>query len=80
MLCMCNLLLEIFVMISCVTNCNMIKTKPRFIFKQSFNEQSFSHEIYQRDLNRVSCTDDVELVWNYLKNTFLSIIDKHAPL
>lgn len=47
---------------------------------ERFNAQAFLHEIYQSDLNLVCFMDDVELARDYVKETFVGIIDKYTLL
>lgn len=55
----------------------------KIIYKRNykcFNEQAFLHDVYHSDLNFVCEMVDVKLAWDFFKTTFLSLIDKHAPL
>lgn len=67
----------------CVRNCKKPKRSPRFIFKRvlkHFDEQAFLHDLYNSDLGSVVFIPDVNVAWDFFKETFLTICDFVPPI
>jgi hypothetical protein len=70
-------------LIACVRNGSAVKRPPLITVKRSLKH--FSEQAFLTNLARVSWKDidlirSVEDTWLLFKSTFLSILDKHAPI
>ncbi len=45
-----------------------------------YNEQAFLYDLAQIDWDKITLIPDVDCAWDYFYNSFMSIINKHAPL
>lgn len=66
-----------------IRNCKLKKTEPRIVEKRhfkTFDQQAFIHDIFHFDWKKVCLIPDVELAWSYFKDSFMGILNKHAPL
>lgn len=66
-----------------IRNCKLKKAVPRIVEKmyfKLFDQQAFIHDIFHFDWKKVCLIPDVELAWSYFKDSFVGILNKHAPL
>ncbi|XP_019222699.1 uncharacterized protein LOC109204916 [Oreochromis niloticus] len=78
----CNDLSDHCVVAVC-TNAKIPKCKPRIVCKRNlkqFNEQAFHHDLSVVNWEKIGLLPDVELAWTYFKESFMEIVNKHAPL
>lgn len=69
--------------VAAVRNTKMPKCKPRVICKRNFkkfNEQGFCHDLFNCDWSRIELIPDVESAWIFFRDSFLQVINRHAPL
>uniref|UniRef100_A0A8C5N2E5 Reverse transcriptase domain-containing protein n=1 Tax=Gouania willdenowi TaxID=441366 RepID=A0A8C5N2E5_GOUWI len=78
----CNDLSDHCVVAAC-RNTRIPKCKPRIVCRRNLkhlNEQAFHHDLSMVNWKYISLIPDVELAWTFFKDTFMQIINKHAPL
>ena len=68
--------------IVCVRQTKASKPKSKYIRRRNFKhfvEQSFLHDLYHSDLERLCLVPDTELASDHFSLIFNSVADKHAP-
>lgn len=78
----CNDLSDHCVVAVC-RNAKIPKCKPHIVCKRNlkqFNEQAFHHDLSVVNWEKIGLLPDVELAWTYFKESFMEIVNKHAPL
>lgn len=69
--------------IAAVRDTKVPKSAPRTVERQNmkmFVEQGFLYDLFYFDWTRIAMIDDVELALTFFQNSFLDILNRHAPI
>ena len=69
--------------LACVRSSKQERSTSRIVIKRnlkSFNEQAFLNDLTDSNIYHTSEMLDIELALEYFTKSFITIIDKHAPL
>ena len=69
--------------IACIRSGLSVKRPPMIVIKRSlkkFDIQAFLHDVAAVNWERINLIPSMDDAWSYFKDSFSTIIDKHAPL